>query len=104
MGRGYAKFSVWISWVFYSLRLDTKLAPESVDILLLIVHPCELHHVVADCGMSTVSPYHEIKIDLDFKGPSVGDVLLITNLKPCFSGLEVGAGEFVIEEQLNVWK
>jgi hypothetical protein len=98
---GYAKFGVWIFQVF-PLRFDTKLAPESVDILLLIVHSRELHHVVANCGMSTVSPYHEIKVDLDFKGPSVGDVLLITNLEPCSSGLEVGAGEFMIEEQLNI--
>lgn len=83
---------------------DAKFAPESVNVLLLVVHPRELHHMIADCGVCTICSYHEIKSDLDFKGPVIGDVLLIPYFEPCLSCLKVSTGELMIEEQSDIRK
>jgi hypothetical protein len=79
-----------------------ELAPQRVDVLLLVVHPRKLHQVVADGRVRAVGANHEVKGDFDFPGAAVGGHVLVAGLEPGLVGLEVGARELVVEEELDV--
>lgn len=77
-----------------------ELAPKRIDVLLGIVHPRKLHHVVPCGRVGTVRPYHEIKIDLYLRGPSVITLTgrLGLGLEPRFAISEIRSGQLVAEE------
>lgn len=64
MIRGYSEFRFLILGPFF--WLDLELAPQGVDVLLLVIHPRIFHQMVPNGGVGTVSPYHEIERDFNF--------------------------------------
>lgn len=95
---GYAKLGVGIFVVSHIPGFNTKLAPECINVLLLIVHSSEFHHMVAHRRVRPIGSYHQIKLDLYLKRPAIGGVFLVTDFEPRLSSLKVSAGEFVIEQ------
>lgn len=45
--------------------VDLKLAPQGVDVFLLVVHSRELHEVISNGGMSSISSEHQVELHLD---------------------------------------
>lgn len=84
------------------LGLDLELAPESVDILLLVVHPDVLHHMISDGRMSAISANHEVELDLNLLWSIGGRPLSPLNLKPGFALAEVGSCQLVVEVKLHI--
>jgi len=83
------------------LRLDLELAPQGVDVFLVVVHPRKLHEVESHGRVCTVGPEHQVKADLNLLCPPCGAGLAL-DLEPGFAAPEVGAGELVVEEELDV--
>jgi len=84
------------------IGLDLELAPQSVDVILTVVHPTVFHHVISHSGMSAIGANHEIKVDFDLLGPA-SCLLLALHLEPSLTPVEVGSSQFVVEENLDVW-
>jgi hypothetical protein len=56
--RRYPKLGHWIDCVVRLLRLELELAPQSVNVLLLVVHAGKLHEMIANGRMGTISANH----------------------------------------------
>lgn len=99
-----AESGIWILFVLahHSTRRQMELAPQRVNVLLLVVHPGKLHQVVPDGRVRAVGPNHEVKGDFNLPGPAVGGHVLVAGLEPGLVGPEVGARELVVEEELDV--
>jgi hypothetical protein len=86
---------------------DLEFAPQCVDVFLLVVKAGELHEVVAGCGMGAISPYQEVKVDLNFRSSfgicGAQPRVSLSFLKPGFPMLEVGSSQLVIEKEGNIW-
>ena len=80
---------------------NLELAPQGVDVLLLVVHTAVLHHVVAHGGVGAVGADHEIEVDLDLLCATRGFGGTL-DLEPGPAGAEVGAGQLVVEEEAHV--
>lgn len=79
-----------------------EFAPQGVNVLLLVIHSGKLHQVVADSGVRSVRSNHEIKSNLNFSGPAIVSKILVARLKPGLVGFEIGSGQLVVEEQLDI--
>lgn len=78
-----------------------ELTPEFVDIFLLVGHGDEFHQVEAYGRVSAVSADHEGEGDFDFGAAGEG-VGFGVAFEPGEFVFEVDAGEFVVEEELDV--
>lgn len=79
-----------------------ELAPQCVNVLLLVVHPGEFHQVVANGGVCAIRSNHEIKRNLNFSGAAIGNKILVAGLKPSLVGFEISSSKLVVEEQLDI--
>lgn len=79
-------------------RLHTELAPEDIEVLVLVVHARDLHHMVADSRVRAVSTEHNVKLDLYARGEPV------SILHQGHAAMKVGMDELMVEEQLYVEK
>lgn len=52
--------------------------------------------------MRAVGSNHQVEADFDFAGPGGRISLLVERLEPGAAGPEVGAGQLVVEEELDV--
>jgi hypothetical protein len=75
---------------------DAELAPERVDVGLMVVEPGVFHEVVPDGGVGAVRADEEVKADFDLRG-GWGD-----GEEPGEFAREVGAGELVVEVECYV--
>ena len=101
--RRYAELGIGVLLVLsHDTGWQMELAPQRVDVLLLVVHPRVLHQVVADGRVRAVGSNHEVKGDFNLPGAAVGGNVLVAGLEPGLVGLEVGARELVVEEELDV--
>lgn len=97
--RGDAEIAI-LSW------RNAELAPQCIDVLLLIIHPGKFHHVVSCCRMGSIRADHEVKVNFDFwhavrriwKRSLARD----TTFEPRFAGIEIGPGQFMIKEELHI--
>lgn len=98
---GKSRFRVLCIMVFWG---DCKLAPQRVDVLLLIIHPGVFHHMIPCCGMSSISPYKKIKVDFDFLVSRTGDSIywFPNDFEPGLPPLDISASELVVEVELHV--
>ena len=83
-------------------RFDLELAPQRVDVPLLIIYPCELHEVIPHGGVCSVGTHHEIEADLDLSRPIFQRPVGLPNLEPGFAFLELGTRQLVVEEELDI--
>ena len=83
-------------------RFDLELAPQRVDVTLLVVYPRKLHEVVSDGGVGSVGAQHEVEIDLDLFRPTLRRAAGLSNLEPSLALLEVGPRQLVVEEELDI--
>lgn len=90
--------------LFAFLGRQVELAPQRIDVLLLVVHPCELHHVIPDRRVSAVSPNHEVEADFDLLGSASSVAGLVLDFEPCSVGAEISTGQFVVEAEFDVGK
>ena len=95
-----------------------KLAPERVDVFLLVGDTGVLHQVVARGGMGAIGTDEEVKVHFNFDGAFVDrfgryvgwkvdigvEPCLRMLLKPGYSSVEICAGEFVVEVEGHVVK
>ena len=81
-------------------RLDLELAPQRVDVPLLVVHARVLHHVVPHGRVRAIRAQHQVEGDLDLPRPAV--VAPVFDLEPGLALPEVRACELVVEEELHV--
>jgi len=77
-----------------------ELAPELVDVLLLVGHGDVFHQMVADGGVGTVCTNHEVEGDFYF-GAARG-VRGGTSFEPCKFLLQVDAQELVAKVKSHV--
>lgn len=88
------------------LGWNCKFTPQSIDILLLIIHLGVLHHVISCRRMGTICSDEKIEGDFNFgisgSGSFIGR-LYAGHFKPSFVALEISAGEFMIEVDFHVW-
>ena len=85
------------------LGLNLELAPHGVDVHLLVVHACVLHHVVPDCRVGSIGADHEVEINFDFASPlPLSRTRAVSEFEPGFVLPEVGAREFVVEEEGDI--
>lgn len=77
--------------------LDLELAPQGVDVFLLIVHAGEFHHVVPHCRMGTVCAEHQVEVHLNLIG-AVGA------FEPCLACAEVSPNQLMTKEERHVWQ
>jgi hypothetical protein len=84
---------------------NLEFAPERIDVLLMIVHTNELHHMVSHGGVCTISTDHKVEIDLDLRSAASRwrRILRAPELKPSLSFPEVGTGKSVVEEECHIW-
>src|ERR1700688_4997756 len=78
-----------------------EFAPQSVDVLLLVIHACVLHQMISYCGVCSICTDQEVEVDFNFFIAFSG-----SGFAPCEPGfviLEVSAGEFMVEEESDVW-
>lgn len=84
-------------------RRHGELAPKTVDILLMIVHPGELHHVVPGGGVGSICSDEEIKRHLDLSvAIGWGDVGHVHDFEPCLLLPEVRACQLMLKEELDI--
>lgn len=81
---------------------NLELAPESIDVFLLIVKSSELHHVVPRSGVCTICANKEVKIYFNLTVATRGGLGVTHDFEPGFVVVEISAGEFVVEEDLDV--
>ena len=96
---------------------DVELAPQRVDVLLLVVDARELHKVVAGGGVGAVGADEEVEVDfllgvalvLGGGGGRLGRILGVVGLgrvgavlEPGGVAVEVRAGELVVEEEGHI--
>ncbi len=81
---------------------DMELAPQGVDVFLLVVHAGVLHHVIPDGRMGAIGPNHEVELDLDLSRAAGCGFFRASNLEPRLAGAEVSACQLVVEEDLDV--
>ena len=94
-----------------------ELAPERVDVLLLVVDTGEFHEVVARGGVGAIGADEEVEVDfffgialvLGWRGGGLCGVLGVVGLgsvgavlEPCGVVIEVCTGELVVEEEGDV--
>lgn len=79
-----------------------ELAPQGIDVLLLIVHAGKLHEVIAHSRVRSVGPDHEIEADFNLPEAAVWRGDLVSCFKPGTAGIEVGSRQLVVEEELDV--
>lgn len=77
---------------------DSELAPESVDVLLLVVHARVLHEVVAGGGVGTVGTDEEVKGNFKLLPVACWGI----RLEPSFVVGEICTNELVAKEDLHV--
>lgn len=84
------------------LWLYLELAPQRVDVLLLIVHAGVLHHMVSHGRMSTVGADHQVKCNLLLarllRWPAAA-----LHLEPGLGPSEIRPHQLVVEEKGDVW-
>ena len=83
-------------------RFDLEFTPQSINVLLLVVHPDVLHHVVPDGRVGAIGTDHEIESHLDFRDSFLGLVSVFANFKPGFVCLKICTSELVVEEDCHV--
>ena len=83
-------------------RFDLKLAPQRVDVPLLVVYPCKFHEVISDGGVGSVGAQHEVEFDLDLFRPALRRAVGLAHLKPSLALLEIGPGQLVVEEEFDI--
>lgn len=98
----YPEFGHWIGCVVCMDGLELELAPQGVDVLLLVVHPSKLHEMIPHSGMSTVGSNHEIESDVDLLGTRILGRAAVLHLKPRLASTIVCARELVVEEELDI--
>lgn len=81
--------------------VDLKLTPQGVDVFLLVVHSRELHEVISNSGVSSISSEHKVKLNLDLFC-AIQRAARLTNFKPGLALLEICAGKLVVEEELDI--
>lgn len=99
---GDAKVSILGWW-------NTELAPQRVDVLLLVVDPGKLHHVEAGGRVCPVGADEVVVRDLDLGRSAchtqvvgLGGFAWDAAFKPCFVGAEVRTCQLVVEEELDI--
>lgn len=84
-----------------SVWLDGELAPDCVNIRLLVIHSHVFHQVVANGRVCSISSQHEVELDFNLFRSTRGCVMS-TFFKPGLSLPEVCTSELVIKEELNI--
>lgn len=100
--RRHPELGHWIGCVVCLDRLEMELTPQSVNVLLVVVHPGKLHKVVANSRMGTISANHEIKGDVNLLVTRLLGRFSVSDFKPSFASAIVCACKLVVEEQLDV--
>lgn len=77
-----------------------ELAPQSVDILLLVIHSGVLHQVISYCRVCSVCTNQEVKPDFDFFIAFSRSGFPAR--EPGFVVFEIGPSKFVVEEEFDV--
>src|SRR5215469_11773332 len=84
-------------------RRHCKFTPQTIDVLLVIVHSGKFHHVVASGRMGSIGTNEEVESNFNLLCSIRSTVAgLIHDLKPSLLLPEVGAGQLVLEEELDV--
>lgn len=79
-----------------------EFAPQSVDVLLLVVHSSKLHQVIANSRVCAIRANHEVKSNLNFSRAAIGSEIFVACLKPGLVGFEISTGQLVVEEELDI--
>lgn len=81
--------------------VDAKLAPQGVNILLLVVHAGKLHHVVADSRVCAIGANHDVKVNFHLaRAAARGESVAV--LDPGLALAKVGAGELVVKVEFYI--
>lgn len=83
-----------------------ELAPEGIDVMLLVIHTGKLHQMIPDRRMRPVGANHEVKGNLDLRVPFMTLKLprWVLLLEPSQIASKVGSGQLVIEMECDVGK
>lgn len=79
-----------------------ELAPELVDVFLLVGHGDELHEVVADGRMCAIRTDHEVEGDFDLGAALLGGFRGGVSVEPGELLAEVDGEELVVEEEFYI--
>jgi hypothetical protein len=104
MIRGDSESRGWARGIRILVRLDGELAPQGVDIILLVIDPAVFHHVISDCRVCSISTDHEVKIDRNLPGTAYCRLVPIIDFQPSLMRPEVCPSQLVIEEDFDVWQ
>jgi hypothetical protein len=100
---GYQKLGIQTRVRRGRLGLYPELAPHGVDVLLLVVHACVLHHMVPDCRVGAIGANHEVEVNLDFASPlPLSRARAFSHFEPGLVFPQVSARELVVEEEGDV--
>lgn len=80
---------------------DLELAPQGVDVLLVVLHARKLHHVIPDCRVCAVGSDHEVEVDFNLR-ISLRCERLGSVLEPRRLAGEIRARKLVVEEEAHI--
>lgn len=91
--------------VIFRSGSNSELAPQSVNVFLLVGDPCVLHEVKTNCRVGAVCTDHEVEGDFEFFLPVSRDrfsVVAVLPLEPGAIMFKVRASKFTVEVKVDI--
>ena len=81
-----------------------ELAPQRIDVFLLVIHACVFHQVVPSGGMCSIGSDEKVEGYFYLFVSCPGRGFGARGCEPGFACLEIGAGELMVEVEGYVWE